>query len=416
MPNIKEVNVNFREEFHIPIAATAQEGALYLCGHAFGLQPKSVASFIKEELDIWRKYAIEGYFKNGDHWFSYHKKLSPSLAPLLGAYESEIVAMNSLTTNIHLMLLSFYKPTQQRYKILTDAPAFPSDKYALESAIKRHGFDPQEALIQIPTLTKNTLITTDQLVEVIKKNQDCACLLWLNPVNYFSGQRFDIAAIAKVCHQYDIAIGLDLAHSIGNISLELHAWQVDCAVWCSYKYLNGGPGAIGGCFVHKNHHDKMLPCLEGWWGQPKETRFLGRDQFQDISTMETWQLSNPPVLLMAALRAALDIFDKTSVTQLAEVSREFTDFFENLLVNSRINTRLKIINNRPHERGNMLCMWLTQNSDVPILRDRLREGNIAVDFRCPDIIRVSFCPLYNTRDEVLRFFEILEDALYVQAA
>jgi len=416
MMKMKEQNVCFREEFHIPNLGTSQKDVLYLCGHSLGLHPKSVRSAIEEELQIWQDFAVEGHFKDGSHWFSYHKKVSPALARIVGAHESEVVAMNSLTTNLHLMMVSFYRPTQQRYKIITDAPIFPSDKYALDSVIKRFGFNPADALIQIPTLTKNALISTDQLIDIIKKNKDQACLLWLNPVNYLSGQRFDIPAIAKACHQYDITIGLDLAHSVGNISLELHAWQVDCAVWCSYKYLNGGPGTIGGCFVHKNHHDKVLPRLEGWWGQAEENRFAVLDQFQGVPTAEAWQLSNPPILLMAALRASLDIFDRTSVTLLAESSRELTAFFENLLINSKINNRIKIINNRPHERGNMLCMWLTKSSDLSALQHRLKEGNVVVDYRHPDIIRASFCPLYNTRDEVLRFFEILEDTLYAQAA
>jgi kynureninase len=375
-----------------------------------GLQPKSVRSFIEKELLVWQEYAVEGHFKKDSQWYSYHKKVTDSLAKLTGAKATEVVAMNSLTTNLHLMLISFLRPKGSKNKILCDFPSFPSDKYAFDSALKLHGLNSDDSLIRFETLQGNDLATTDQWIETIENNKDQLCLVYLNPINYLTGQLIDVQAISAICQKFNIPIGFDLAHSIGNVELELNKWGIDFAIWCSYKYLNASPGAVGGCFVHERHHNSDLPRLEGWWGTNPKSRFNMSDKFESSQTAEAWQLSNPPILMIAALRASLDVFEQTSLKVLRKVGDDLTNLFIDSVEQSHLKEKLHIINgNSP--RGNMLCIRLKTNDSKEIY-DKLCKKGIILDQRKPDILRFSFCPLYNTETEVEYLIESMSKVLH----
>lgn len=400
----------FRDNFHLPLCEKTEKPYTYLCGHSLGLQPKLTRSFVEAELEVWKTSAVEGHFKEGTHWYSYHETVAPSLATLTGSKPGEVVAMNSLTVNLHLMLVSFYRPSATRAKILADFPSFPSDKYALDSAIRFHGLDPKTHLIRFETFKNNALSTTEEWLDAIEKNKDTLALVYLNPVNYLTGQLIDVEPIARLCQQYDILIGLDLAHAIGNVTLLLNHWGIDFAIWCSYKYLNAGPGAIGGAFVHDRHHTAVLPRLEGWWGTNSKTRFQMADGFDSCHTVDAWQLSNPPILMLAALRASLEIFNQTSLQELRSLGDAMTIRFIDEITNSALRDEIQIINGTS-PRGNMLCARLTNTSSDHIHR-QLSQRGIILDQRKPDILRFSFCPLYNIMEDVDFLLEAFNDSLF----
>ena len=345
-----------RKEFHIPIDKEGNEW-LYFTGNSLGLQPKITKEYIKQELDDWANFGVEGHFEAKNPWISYHEFLTDTMAKIVGAKPIEVVVMNTLTTNLHLLMVSFYQPTKTKYKIVIESDAFPSDRYAVQSQLAFHGFDPDEALIEWKPRAGDVLLQLEDLEAILDAQGDEIALLLIGGVNYYTGQYLDIKKIADLGHAKDCIVGIDLAHGAGNIQPNLHDSSVDFAAWCTYKYLNSGPGSLSGLFVHEKHaHRKDLPRFAGWWNHNKETRFDMRQPFDVMSGAEGWQLSNPPILSMAAIRASLDMFEKVGMDVLLEKSKKLTGFFE-YLVNQIASDSIKIITpSNPNQRGCQLSV------------------------------------------------------------
>lgn len=403
---------SMREQFHIPQRPDGSS-VVYLCGHSLGLAPKQAARIVQEEMDVWARQAVAGHFASPRPWLSYHEQVCASLARLAGAQPLEVVAMNSLTVNLHLMLTSFYSPTPQRYKILIEKQAFASDRYAVASHIRQRGGNPREALLEIAPRPGEDMLRTDDVCALLEREGAQIATVVLPGVHYLNGQCFDMAAIAAQARRQGCKIGFDLAHAIGNVPLRLHDWNVDFAVWCGYKYLNGGPGGIGGCFVHERHaRDAELPRLAGWWGHDKATRFDMPEQFMPLAGAEGWQISNPPILATAPLLASLPLFDAAGMEELRRKSVLLTRYLEDLLT-SRLKVDMTILTPAdPAARGCQLSLRLHR----PPERARLvhsaldRQGYIG-DWREPDVIRVAPVPLYNTYLDVWSFVEQLANEL-----
>lgn len=401
-----------RAEFFIPPRTNGGD-AIYLCGHSLGLQPRGVARIFNEELEQWAKLGVEGHFASSRPWLPYHEQLSAALARLAGATPLEVVAMNSLTVNLHLMLASFYRPRAGREAILIEKRAFSSDRYAVASQIRHHGFDPQTALIEISPRVGEDTLRTEDLCSLIEREGKRIATVMLPGVQYLTGQRFDIEAITRCARQQGCAAGFDLAHAIGNVPLRLHDWDVDFAVWCSYKYLNAGPGAIGGCFVHERHaRSGDLPRLAGWWGHDKNSRFEMPATFQPIAGAEGWQLSNPPIFAAAPLLASLPLFEDAGVQALRAKSLRLTGYLQALL-QTRLRDALTIITpGDPEARGCQLSLRLHRSpSQARAVFDSLAAQGVVCDWREPDIIRVAPVPLYNSFLDVWQFVSALEQAL-----
>jgi kynureninase len=401
----KEFPTDFRNRFFIP-AINGQE-CIYFCGNSLGLQPKSVQTLIAAELKQWENLGVEGHFKGEKPWMQYHKFAKKTTAKLVGANESEVVMMNSLTTNLHLLLTSFYRPTKQKFKIITEAGAFSSDQYALETQVKLHGLIPEETIIEIfPRMGEHTLRTED-ILQAINENAAALSLVFLGGVNYYTGQAFDLKTIAVAAKQVGAIIGFDLAHAVGNIALQLHDWQVDFAVWCSYKYLNAGPGGVGGAFVHQKHADEKLPRLGGWWGHREEERFLMKKGFQPASGADGWQLSNAPILSLAAYLASAAIFEEAGIENLVKRSKVLTAYLEFLLLHSACASNITIITpSNPNQRGCQLSV-IFKNGGKELFQ-KLQDHHIMVDWREPNAIRITPVPLYNSFIEIYQFVKILE--------
>jgi kynureninase len=398
----------YREQFHLPQTA-AGTPYLYLCGHSLGLQPKSVAAYVQQDLRDWATLGVEGHFTAQTPWWSYHETLTAQTARLVGALPLEVVVMNALTVNLHLMFVSFYRPTPQRYKILVEADAFPSDRYAVESHLKWHGYDPQDALIALPPRDGEAAVRTEDIEAVLARDGASIALVWLGGVNYYTGQAFDMARIIQAGHAQGCVVGFDLAHAAGNLVLHLHDWDVDCAVWCSYKYLNAGPGSVAGCFVHERHARRPdLPRFAGWWGHNKTTRFEMPPKFDPIPGAEGWQVSNPPILQLAALRASMDIFDQVGMERLRAKSELLTGYLESLLEHHALEGISLITPRDPQQRGAQLSLRIARNGKA--LHERLTQANVLCDWREPDVIRVAPVPLYNTFMEVYTFVSHLVTA------
>jgi kynureninase len=401
----------FRGEFLIPPRSVAGRGA-YLCGHSLGLQPKAAAAVVQEELDSWAQHAVDGHFDFARPWLPYHEALAPSLGRLVGAAPLEVAAMNTLTVNLHLMLASFYRPTAARRKILIEKRAFSSDRYAVAAQIRLHGFDPREALIEVGPRQGEDLIRMEDVCEHIERDPALATVM-LPGVQYLTGQSFDLRTITEVAHRQGCTVGFDLAHSIGNMQLALHDWNVDFAVWCSYKYLNSGPGAIGGVFVHERHaHAYDLPRLAGWWGHEKASRFAMPDEFKPIPGADGWQLSNMPILSTAPMRASLRLFDEAGLPALRKKSLRLTGYLETLL-EAELRDRVTIITPRdPEARGCQLSLRLHRPRDAArAVFDALCRRGFIGDWREPDVIRVAPIPLYNTYTDVWDFVRTLGEEL-----
>lgn len=400
---------SYRDLFHLPLRENGQ-AFIYLNGNSLGLQPKSVRKFVEAELLDWEKYGVEGHFKPVDPWVDYHELLTRSTAAVAGALPSEVVVMNTLTVNLHLLMVSFYQPTAGRYKILMESDAFPSDRYAIASQVKFHGYDPETAVVQLRPRPGEVLIRMEDLEKVLEEEGEQIALVLLGGVNYYTGQRFDIGQITRMAHAKGCRVGFDLAHAAGNIELNLHRDGPDFAAWCTYKYLNSGPGNLGACFIHERHaYNPELPRFEGWWGHNKQTRFNMRQAFDPTPGAEGWMLSNVPVLPLAAMRASLEIFDEVGMPALVEKSRKLTGYLESLLKGLE-NERIKIITPAdPDERGCQLSIQI-QNGDKSIFRS-IREKGVIADWREPDVVRVAPVPLYNTFEEVCRFVGILAMAI-----
>jgi kynureninase len=396
---------HYRNEFHIPLQKNGEEH-IYLCGNSLGLQSKRTAEFINQELKDWATFGVEGHFHAKNPWLPYHEFLTESYSKIVGAKTSEVVAMNTLTVNLHLMMVSFYRPTSKRHKIIIEADAFPSDIYAVESQIKHHGFSTETSLIKLVPRQGESAIRTEDIAAIIESEGDEIALIMLGGVNYYTGQVFDFEKITKLGHEKGIMVGFDLAHAAGNVKLELHKWGVDFAVWCSYKYLNSGPGSVAAAFVHEKHHNSNLPRFAGWWGHNKENRFEMPDEFNAIKSAEGWQLSNPPILSLAAIRASLSIFDEVGIDKLVAKSKELTSYLL-FLLNAIETDRIEIIT--PNERGCQISIRV-KNGNKQIF-DFITEKGVVADWREPDVIRVAPVPLYNSYMDVFNFYKILESAL-----
>jgi kynureninase len=397
----------FRNRFHIPRDKDHKD-VIYLCGNSLGLQPFITKAYVEQELEDWKNLGVEGHLHAQNPWLPYHEFLTEKTAALVGAQHDEVVNMNSLTVNLHLMMVSFYRPTKERYKILIEGNAFPSDHYAVQSQIRFHGFNIQDALIEAKPRDGEAIVRADDIFEIIEKEGDKIALIMMAGVNYYSGQLFNMKDITEAGHKKGCVVGFDLAHAIGNVPLYLHDWDVDFAVWCNYKYMNGGPGAIGGAFINNKHvKDATLPKFLGWWGHDKETRFLMDTKYIPIPTAESWQLSNPPIFQLAALKASLDVFYEAHIEKLREKSVLLTGYMEYLInEKNKENDFIEIITPaNPDARGCQLSLRAKENGKVTY--DRLIKECVFCDWREPDVIRVAPVPLYNTFEDVYCFVEIL---------
>jgi kynureninase len=402
----QDLLAHYREKFHIPPHADGEE--IYFCGNSLGLQPKTAARYLSEELEDWQRLAVKAHFTGRRPWMPYHELLTEKTARLVGAEPVEVVNMNSLTVNLHLMMVSFYRPTPARHRVLIERGAFPSDRYAVASQIRFHGYDPDESLVELAPRDSANL-DMDEVEAAIRAEGERLALVLLPGVQYYSGQAFDMARLTRAAHAVGAAAGFDLAHAVGNLALQLHHWDADFAVWCSYKYLNAGPGAVAGCFVHARHaRDLERPRLAGWWGHDKATRFGMGPEFVPIAGAEGWQLSNPPILALAPLLASLEIFDEAGMHRLREKSLQLTGYLD-FLVDARLANDVEILTPRnPAERGCQLSLRIlgsrTRGREVFA---RLEAAGVTADWREPDVIRVAPVPLYNRFTEVFRFVEIL---------
>jgi kynureninase len=389
------VSSDYRDRFHIPKGPDGSDTA-YLCGHSLGLQPKSVRAYIEQELKDWEVLGVEGHFRARHPWVRYNELLADKTARLVGAKPIEVVAMNSLTVNLHLMMVSFYRPTDQRRRIAIEENAFPSDQYAVKSQIRFHGYDPAESLVAVAG--------EDELEDLLDREGESVALVLIGGINYSSGRAFDLHRVTRAGHAVGCLVGFDLAHAAGNLTLQLHDWDADFAVWCTYKYLNGGPGNIAGCFVHERHaRDESLPRLAGWWGHDPETRFRMGPDFQATPGAEGWQVSNPPVVALAALRAAMDLFDEAGMDRLRARSVELTGYLESSL-DRHADRGFTIVTPRdPERRGAQLSIRVP--GSVRAVWDRLAAAGVVCDWREPDILRIAPAPLYNTFEDIDRFVD-----------
>ncbi len=393
----------FRDEFLVPRHVDGSEQA-YFCGNSLGLQPRAVRQALIDELDDWRDLAVEGHFRGKHPWMPYHEFVRDDLARVVGAQPQEVVAMNTLTANLHLLMVSFYRPTPQRHAILIEKSAFPSDHYAVDSQIRFHGFDPATAKIELDGDEDGGAISTDAILRALDQHGDRIALVLLPGVQYLSGQAFDLAAITKAAHAKGCKVGFDLAHAVGNLPLALHDSGCDFAVWCSYKYLNSGPGAVAGAFVHERHAHADLPRFAGWWGHDQATRFRMESQFHATPGAEGWQLSNPPILALAPLRVSLDIFRRADIAALRRKSVALTGWFETL-IREHLADVIEITTPREAERrGCQLSLRVRGAREAGrSLFDHLHAAGIVVDWREPDVIRAAPTPLYNRHADCLRF-------------
>ena len=399
---------SFRSKFHIPRTSDGKD-SIYLCGNSLGLMPISTRDYINQELDDWKNLGVEGHFHAKHPWMPYHEFLSEKMARIVGALPSEVVVMNSLTVNLHLMMVSFYRPTKTRYKILFDYSPFPSDRYAIESQIKYHGFDPKISMIELLPDEGQEIVSDEAIAKIIETEGESIALIMIGGVNYYTGQAYNIKKITELGHAHGCKVGFDLAHAAGNLALNLHDDGPDFAVWCSYKYLNSGPGSLAGCFVHERHHDIDLNRFAGWWGHDKATRFLMGDTYQPIKTAEGWQLSNPPVLSMAAILSSLDIFDEADIQMLRKKSVQLTAYLEAMLLANQSDLLSIITPSNSQERGCQLSLQM-HNPDKRLFQFLMERGVIA-DWREPDVIRIAPVPLYNTFSDCWHFVDILNEGI-----
>lgn len=400
---------HYRNQFHIPKDKDGKDW-IYMCGNSLGLQPKTTQQYIQQELNDWANFGVEGHFEAKNPWMPYHEFLTDAMAKVVGANPLEVVIMNTLTTNLHLLMVSFYQPTKTKYKIVIESDAFPSDRYAVESQLHFHGFDPKEGLIEWKPRKGEELLHIEDLEGILNQQGDEIALLLIGGLNYYTGQYLDIKKIADLGHAKNCMVGIDLAHGVGNIQPKLHESGVDFAAWCTYKYLNSGPGSLGGLFVHEKHaYNKDLKRFAGWWSHNKKTRFNMRQEFDVMPGAEGYQLSNPPILSMAAIKASLDIFNEVGMDTLREKSIALTGYFE-FLIHQIDTDRIKIITpDNPEERGCQLSIQV-KNADKS-LHQKLTDHHIITDWREPDVIRCAPTPLYNSFEDVFKMAEILKTVL-----
>ena len=396
----------YRDRFHFPSVADGEP--IYFTGNSLGLMPKTARGYVEQELLDWERLAVEGHVRAKNPWLPYHEFVTDRMAKIIGAKAIETVVMNSLTVNLHLLLVSFYRPTVKRHKIVIEKGAFPSDQYAVASQIGFHGFDKSTSLIELTPREGDSTLRTEDILDVIGREGDSIALVLLGGVNYYTGQAFDMKTITEAGHRAGAVVGFDLAHAAGNLHLEMHDWDVDFAAWCSYKYLNGGPGAVAGAFVHERHATSFnLPRFAGWWGHDKDTRFLMGPDFHPLAGAEGWQISNPPILQMAALRASLEIFDDAGMAALTEKSRKLTLYLESL-IDQIDDPHVSLVTPRdPTQRGCQLSIRVGDRG----IHERITARGVFADWREPDVIRAAPVPLYNSFDDVYRFVQILKECL-----
>lgn len=399
---------DLRSRFHLPLDQDSGNPKVYFCGNSLGLQPRSTSELMQQELDDWARFAVDGHFKPHTGWYRYHELLRDQTARLVGATADEVVVMNSLTVNLHLMMVTFFRPDAKRYRILMEAPAFPSDIYAIKSHLQTCGLDPDDALLTIAPREDEHTIRMEDLLACIEEEGERIALILLGGVNYYTGQVFDLERIASAGHERGCVVGFDLAHAAGNVPLSLHDWNVDFACWCSYKYLNAGPGALAGCFIHERHaSNPNLPRYGGWWGNDPESRFRMhlQPQFIPRPTADGWQISNPPIFSMVPLRASMNIFDEVGMKALREKSQQLTGYLRTLIDQHPADWFEVITPTDPREVGCQLSILV---HDRPQQRfEALQAASIVGDFRQPNVIRVAPIPLYNTFEEVHRFVRTL---------
>lgn len=416
----KDELASFRSRFHIP----QHEGrdTIYFCGNSLGLQPKRAGDYVNEELRDWAKLGVEGHFKPGTGWFGYHELLRDNIASIVGAKPTEVVVMNHLTVNLHLLLVSFYRPTADRYKIICEGGAFPSDRYALQSQVEWHGFDANDALIELQPRKGESIIRHEDILEAIEDCGDALALVMLGGVHYFTGQVLKMKEITAAAHAVDAYAGFDLAHAAGNLLLQLHDWNVDFAAWCSYKYLNGGPGTVGGAFINERHaRNPHLPRFAGWWGNDPATRFTMPHRFVPVPTADSWQMSNAPVIEMAALRASLELFEEAGMDRLTRKSLELTAYLNfvvnDVLVSTGNEALIEVLTPfQEQQQGCQLSLQFKEKGKEVF--NMLNKAGVISDWREPDqegrqdgVIRVAPVPLYNSFMDVFRFGEILKSAI-----
>jgi kynureninase len=393
---------SFRSQFLIP--KHQGQPVAYFCGNSLGLQPVQTAEYLKEELEQWAEHGVEGHFKGKRPWFHYHKFLTEPAARLVGAKPSEVVVMNNLTVNLHLLMVSFYRPSAGRFKILMEAAAFPSDMYAVETQVRFHGYNPEEAIVELKPRAGEHHLHPDDILEAIATHGASLALVFFSGVQYYTGQAFDLRAITAAAHEQGALAGFDLAHAAGNLKLELHNWDVDFAAWCSYKYLNSGPGGVSGVFIHEKHGmNPETPRFAGWWGHQEDVRFLMQKGFIPEPGAAGWQLSNAPVLSMAAHLASLELFDRAGMDALRSKSEQLTAYLEfTLKASAEENKRLSfnIITPPPPHRGAQISVLCGKEGKA--LFQHLTEQGIVADWREPDVIRLAPVPMYNSFDDVYR--------------
>jgi kynureninase len=399
---------SYRARFHLPRDSHGRL-LIYLCGNSLGLQPRTVRTYIEQELKDWELLGVEGHMHAVNPWMPYNELLTGQTADLVGARPSEVVVMNSLTVNLHLMMVSFFRPTAVRHKIVIEQHAFPSDRYAIQSQLRFHGFDPATSLIQISPRAGEDSLRTEDILNLLENEGERIALVMLGGVNYYTGQFFEMERITAAAQVQGCMVGFDLAHAIGNVPLKLHEWNVDFAVWCSYKYLNGGPGSIAGCFVHERHAQRTeLPRFVGWWGNEKSTRFEMKPDVQLIHGAEGWQLSNPPIFQMAALRASMEIFHDVGMQRLRTKSVLLTAYMEYLLGQLPPGKVAMITPQDPKHRGAQLSLRVPRQGKV--LHSQLTAQGVMCDWREPDVIRFAPVPLYNSFRDVFMSVDILKEA------
>ena len=401
---------DFRNKFYIPEKNGKQ--VIYFCGNSLGLQPRSVSDYLSKDLEKWAKKGVDGHFEGDVPWIDARKPSKAQLANLLGASELEVVAMNSLSVNLHLLMVSFYRPKGKKYKILTEAGAFPSDQYILESQVKYHGFSPDKAIIEAKPRPNEHVLRTEDILELIRSHKDDLALIMFSGVQYYTGQLFDMNAISKEAKANNIIVGFDLAHAVGNIPLQLHDWGVDFATWCSYKYLNSGPGNVSGIFVHQKYsNDNQLPRFAGWWGHNEEERFKMEKGFKHMQGADGWLVSNDNVLGLAAHQASLDLFAKAGIENLRRKSQLLTSYLEFAIRETISDTNsLEIITPlKPTDRGCQLSL-LIHNKGKRVFDSWIEKGVVA-DWRNPNVIRLAPTPMYNSFQDVYEFSQILKNSL-----
>jgi kynureninase len=403
---------NFRQLFHIPTHHGKE--TIYFTGNSLGLQPKSAAEYVRQELDDWATLGVEGHFHAKNPWLPYHEIFPAQLSSLAGCKPSEVVVMNQLTVNLHLLMVTFYRPTKSRYKIICEGRAFPSDQYAFESQARYHGFDPAEAVIEINPRANEHLLRTEDILAAIEEHGESIAVVIFGGVNYYTGQFFDLAAITEAAHRVGAFAGFDLAHAIGNVELKLHEWKIDFACWCSYKYLNSGPGGVAGVYIHESHaSNSELPRFAGWWGHTKETRFRMEKGFEAIPTAEGWQLSNAPILSMAVHKASLDIFTEAGMGRLHQKRKLLAGWLHFVLneLNNRGGGKLFTNITPPDEDARGCQVSLLMHTKGREVFASLMEQGVIGDWREPNVIRIAPVPLYNSFKDVWKFGKIIERIL-----